>query len=186
MDDLIGLPQKGVHGMNFMELVKARYSVRSFDPRPVEKEQLDLVLQAGQLAPTAANRQPQRILVVASDEGMEKLKDCTPYTFDAPMVLLVCTDISLSWKRKYDGDDSGVVDAAIVATHMMMAAAELGLGSTWVGSFDPDALRTVFSIPETLIPVCLLPMGYPSAASQVPPSHFTRKDIFETVAYDSF
>ncbi len=172
--------------MNFMELVKARYSVRSFDVTPVEKEQLDLVLQAGQLAPTAANRQPQRILVISSDKGMEKLKDCTPYTFDAPMALVVCTDTDLSWKRKYDGNDSGEIDAAIVATHMMMEAAELGLGSTWVGSFDPDVLRSAFSIPEALIPVCILPMGYPRADSQIPPSHFTRKDIFETVSYDSF
>lgn len=172
--------------MDFMDLVKARYSVRSFDPREVEKEQLDLVLEAGQLAPTAANRQPQRILVITGEAGMEKLRGCTAYTFDAPMALLVCTDTSLSWKRKYDDNDSGEIDAAIVATHMMMEAAELGLGSTWVGSFEPDALRSAFSIPEALIPVCLLPMGYPSADSQIPPSHFTRKDIFETVSYDSF
>lgn len=172
--------------MNFMELVKERYSVRSFEPRAVEKEHLDLILQAGQLAPTAANRQPQRILVIESEAGMEMLKECTPYTFDAPMALLICADTSISWKRKYDGHDTAEVDAAIVTTHMMLEAAELGLGSTWVASFDPEAICVAFSIPENLIPVCVLPLGYPGANAQITPNHYTRKDLFETVTYGSF
>lgn len=172
--------------MNFMELVKERYSLRSFDHRKVEKEKLELILLAGQLAPTAANRQPQRILVITSDEGMEKLKECTSYTFDAPMALLICADTSISWKRKVDGHDSAQVDAAIVATHMMMEITELGLGSTWVASFDPAAMRSAFSIPENLIPVCLLPLGYPRGTATIHPNHFKRKHLSETVVYDSF
>lgn len=170
--------------MDFMELAQERYSLRSFDPREVEPEKLELILQAGRLAPTAANYQPQKIYVVQSAAGLQQLKTCTPYTFDAPTVLVVCADTSKSWKRKYDGHDSYQVDGAIVATHMMLEATELGLGTTWVASFDPAVLSQILGLPENCIPVCLLPLGYPSPTAQVNPNHYSRKELGETVTWE--
>lgn len=172
--------------MSFIKLAEERYSLRSISSKPVEKEKLDLVLKAGQLSPTACNNQPQRILVIEDKEALEKLKKCTAYHFNAPIALLVCYDKNASWKRKFDGDDSGVVDASIVTTQMMLQAAELGLGTTWVGYFDPALIVKEFGIPENIVPVALLPMGYPSEDAKPSPAHYQRKPIEETVFYNKF
>lgn len=172
--------------MNFIELAKERYSLRSFDTRKVEKEKLDLILKAGQLAPTAVNYQPQRILVIESDEALAKLKDCIIYHFNAPMALLVCANKDEAWKRSYDGKIHTDIDGSIVATHMMLQATELGLGTTWVGHFDPIAIRKSFNIPSNLEPVCIFPIGYPSSDAKKNPNHEKRKDISQTVFYNNF
>lgn len=169
--------------MDFLELVKERYSVRKFLDKKVEKEKLDKILEAGRLAPTAANLQPQRILVIEKKEELEKVKKCTRFDFDAPLILLVCYDKNESWKRKYDGKSEGETDASIVTTHMMLEAAFLGLGSTWVASLDPFATREVFHIPDNLEIQCFLPIGYPASDAEPNPKHFERKTIGETVTY---
>ncbi|EJE7234145.1 nitroreductase family protein [Clostridium botulinum] len=172
--------------MDFINLAKERYSVRNFDTKKIEQEKLDLILKAGQLAPTAVNYQPQRILVIESNEALEKLKTCTIYHFNAPMALLICADKNEAWKRSYDGKSHTDIDGSIVATHMMLQAAELGLGTTWVGHFDPSAIRNAFSIPTNLEPICLLPVGYPSKDAKPNPNHQKRKDISQTVFYNHF
>lgn len=172
--------------MSFIKLAEERYSVRSFSDKPVEKEKLELILKAGQLAPTACNLQPQRILVIESPEALEKLKKCTPCHYNAPIVLLVCYDRAQSWKRTYDSEDSGAVDASIVATQMMLEAAELGLGTTWVGFFDPALVRSEFSLPDNIIPVAIFPLGYPSDNGKPAELHYQRKPLEETVKYNSF
>lgn len=172
--------------MNFIELAKERYSLRYFDVKKVEQEKLDLILQAGQLSPTAVNYQPQRILIIESDEALGKLKDCTIFHFNAPMALLVCADKNEAWKRSYDGKLHTDIDASIVATHMMLEATELGLGTTWVGHFDPVAVCKAFNIPSNIEPVCILPLGYPSQDAKVHPNHTKRKDISQTVLYNHF
>lgn len=121
--------------MSFLELAKGRHSVRKFSPKAVEQEKLDLILEAGRVAPTAHNNQPQRILVIQQPEEMVKLEDCSPFRFQQTLALLVCYDKLASWKRDFDDTVSGETDASIVATHMMMQAYELGIGSTWVGHF---------------------------------------------------
>ncbi|MBU5483978.1 nitroreductase family protein [Clostridium sp. MSJ-11] len=172
--------------MNFIELAKERYSLRYFDVKKVEQEKLDLILQAGQLSPTAVNYQPQRILIIESDEALAKLKDCTVFHFNAPIALLVCANKDEAWKRSYDGKIHTDIDASIVATHMMLQATELGLGTTWVGHFDPIAVRNAFNIPSNIEPVCILPLGYPSKDAKVHPNHTKRKDISQTVLYNHF
>lgn len=173
--------------MNFMNLAEERYSLRKFSQKPVEKEKLDLVLKAGRLAPTACNYQPQRILVIEDEEALEDLKKCTPYHFNAPMALLICYDNTASWKRGFDGKDSGDIDASIVATHLMLQAAELGLGTTWVGHFDPAAVKKEFLLPENIVPVALLPLGYPAEdAAPNAQLHYKRKPVEETVVYNRF
>jgi nitroreductase len=172
--------------MKFIELAAKRYSVRNFDTKKINQEDLNLILKAGQLAPTAANRQPQRILVLESDEALAKLKNCTVYHFNAPLALLICADRNEAWERGYDGKVHTDIDGSIIATHMMLQAAELGLGSTWVGHFDPAAIRDAFNIPTNLEPVCLLPIGYPSSEAKPNPNHEKRKDISQTVFYNNF
>ena len=146
--------------MSFSDLARARYSVRKFKPQPVVPELLEQVLAAGQAAPTACNNQPQRILVVQSGEGLEKIRACTPYSFHAPVVLVVCYHKKERWKRtRFDVAVIGEQDACIVTTHMMLAAADLGLGTTWVGCFDPAVLCKAFFFPDDVVPVALLPHG---------------------------
>lgn len=163
--------------MNFLDLANERYSVRKFDGRKVEQEKIDLILEAGKLAPTACNYQPQRILLIQSGDGLERVKDCTRYHFNAPLTLIICYDNTVSWKRSFDHYDMGAVDAGIVTTHMMLEIAELGLGSTWVGHFDPQKVKENFSLPENIIPVAILPIGYPAKESSPNPNHTKRQEL---------
>ena len=167
--------------MEFMELAAARYSVRKFDEKPVEPEKLEKILQAGHIAPTAKNLQPQRVYVLRSPEAIEKIKKCTQCTYGATTVLLVCYNAEESWKRPFDGKDSGDVDASIVLTHMMLEAWELGIGSTWVMHFDPAKVREEFSLPENIIPSSLMPLGYPAPDAAPSPRHSEFRDEKELV-----
>ncbi len=170
--------------MDFLALTKARFSHRSFSERPIEQEKLDLILEAGRLAPTAGNYQPQRILVIESDEATTNLKLCTPCHYDASLVLLVCYE-NIS-KNPFSGQPIGETDAAIVTTHMMLEAADLGLGCVWVGYFDPAKISEVFHLPENYIPVALLPIGYPDDEAMPSPMHASRKPLNQTVFHNDF
>lgn len=172
--------------MEFIELVKKRYSVRKFLEKKVEEDKIALLAESGRLAPTAANLQPQRILVIDSAEGLETVKQCTPYHFNAPLVFLVCYDTTASWKRKFDGKDMGEVDASIITTHIMLAAESIGLGATWVAYFDPEVVKEKLALPEGVEPVAFLPVGYPAADSKPSQNHFSRFETDRTVFRNSF
>ncbi len=172
--------------MEFLKLVAERYSVRKFKNKHIETDVLNKILKVGHLAPTGCNNQPQRILVINTDESAEKLKKCTKCHFDAPTALLVCYNKNEVWTRKYDGKTCGVADACIVATHMMLAAFELGVGSTWVMHFDPAAMRYEFNIPDNIEPVALLVMGYPADDSKPISLHSEYRNIDEVVVYEEF
>ena len=167
--------------MDFLTLSKERYSVRKFLDRKVEEEKINRILKAGQIAPTACNKQPQRIYLIESDEALEKWRKCTPCHFGETLVLLTCVNKTEEWKRDFDGKTSGDVDASIVMTHMMLEGWELGIGSTWVMYFIPEAVRVEFCLPDELEPIGALLMGYP--AENVKPSsmHEKKKEISETV-----
>jgi nitroreductase len=172
--------------MDFITLASERYAVRKFSSEPIEKEKLNLVLKAGQLAPTACNYQPQRILVINNEATREKLDTCTPCRFNAPAALLVCYDKTVSWQRHFDGKNSGEVDACIVTTHMMLEATDIGLGSIWIMHFDPEKIKETFKIPDSFEPVVLLVIGYP-ADNVVPAAmHNQRVSLEHTVFYNSF
>lgn len=171
--------------MSFAELVKQRYSVRKFDSRPIEQEKLDAILEAGRLAPTGCNYQPQRILVVRG-EGLEQMSACTPMRFGQQTVLVVCWDRTESWKSR-TGRDIGEVDGTIVLTQMMYQAQELGLGSLIVGMYKEQLLRERFRIPGHYEIVSLLLLGYPTQDCQPHQQlHFQRKKLEETVFYGTF
>ncbi|MBQ2921385.1 MAG: nitroreductase family protein [Oscillospiraceae bacterium] len=172
--------------MEFTNLIEERYSVRSFKPGHLPREVLERILRAGHLAPTGCNYQPQRILVLNTDESMEKLRACTKCHFGAPTALLVCHNTAESWVRKYDGALSSPVDAVIVATHMMLAAHDAGVGCCWVMHFDPAAVREAFGIPAGVEPAALLVMGYPAEDARPLPLHFKTRPLEETVVYDHF
>ena len=172
--------------MEFNDVIKNRYSVRSFTGESVRKETLDKILNAGHLAPTACNFQPQRILVINTPEAIEKLRECTRSHFDAPTALLVCYNKDECWSRKCDGASSGVIDASIVATHLLLSAENEGVGATWIMNFDSCKMREVLSIPENIIPVALLIMGYAAQDAQPHPYHSQFRDISETIIYNKF
>ena len=127
--------------MDFAKLSAERYSLRKYSDRPVEAEKLALILESGRNAPTAHNNQPQRIFVLQSPEALEKADACMGSHFHPPVILAVAYDPAVSWHREHDGKDHGEIDAAIVATQMMLQAADLGLGTTYVGMFDPEKLK---------------------------------------------
>jgi len=172
--------------MDFYNFAKERYSVRKFENKHIEKNIIDKILSAGHIAPTGCNNQPQRILVINSDESIEKLKKCTKCHFDAPTAMLICYNKDESWQRKYDGALSAPVDASIVATHLMLMAHSLGIGSTWVMHFDPEAMKNEFNIPDNYIPHALLVMGYAHKDAKPLEMHDTYRDINDVVYYDSF
>ncbi len=172
--------------MEFEKLITERYSVRKFKPEHLPKEIIDKILQAGHKAPTGCNYQPQRILVLNTDESIAKLRECTKCHFGAPTAMLVCHNKEESYKRKYDGALSSPIDASIVTTYMMLAARNEGVGSCWVMHFDPCLMREKFNIPKNIEPIALLVMGYPSDDAKPLDLHFEFRPIDETVLYESF
>lgn len=169
--------------MEFADLIGQRYSVRKFRQDPVSDADLEAILAAARLAPTAVNKQPQRIMVLRDAASLDKLRECTPYTFDAPLVLAVCFDRDEAWVRPCDNSNEGAVDAAIVGTHIMLAIANRGLGSTWVGYFDPAIFRRLFGLPDNIVPVALFPLGHPAPDAHPSSRHASRKPLDETVRY---
>ena len=167
--------------MDFLELAESRFSTRAFEDKKIEKEVIEKILKAGQLAPTACNFQPQRIYVIESDEALTKLKKCTNSHFNAPLAMLVCFNKDECWKREYDGKISGDIDASIVCTHMMLEAANLGVGSTWVMHYIPEAIKVEFELPDNLESTALLVMGYPKEGIMPSPKHSESKKIEEIV-----
>ncbi|MBQ9734568.1 MAG: nitroreductase family protein [Clostridia bacterium] len=172
--------------MDFDKVITERYSVRKFNGERLKQSDIEEILKAGHKAPTGCNYQPQRILVLNTKESIEKLKKCTKSHFNAPTAILVCHNKDESWVRPYDGALSSPVDAAIVATHMMLKAQDIGVGCCWVMHFNPTLMADTFNIPENVIPVALLVMGYPAVDSKPLELHSKFRDINETVYYDSF
>ncbi|MDR2563638.1 MAG: nitroreductase family protein [Prevotellaceae bacterium] len=169
--------------MDFMELVAKRHSVRKYAAKPVEKEILDMILEAGRIAPTASNRQPLRITVVQSSEGLLKIKKAAKI-FDAPLALIVSADHEQIWRRSYDGKGTGDIDASIVTTYMMFRAVELGLGTVWICHFEPSVLKAEFDLPDNLEPVNILVAGYAAVDDEPNPRHFERKELDKLVRYE--
>ena len=179
--------------MDFMDISKMRITVRQFDPKPVETEKIEKILEAGRWSPTAVNYQPQRILVLNTPENLAKVREfCTfgydkkyadlarecddkkhghnVYYYGAPLVLFVCYDRTACWQHPQSGESSGATDATIVATHMMLEAASIGLGTVWISYFDTEKARQMLELPENWEPLCMLYIGYPAADFQPNPN----------------
>ena len=146
--------------MEFFEVIRNRYSCKKFDSRAVEKEKLNAILEAGRLAPTAKNLQEQRIYVVRSEEGLAKIDKVTPCRYGAPTVLVVAFDKDHVFTYPGGVRNSGAEDAAIVATHMMLAATAAGVDSCWVNFFDPELTARELGLPENEEVLMILDLGY--------------------------
>ena len=175
--------ERMVQIMEFKEVVKARYSCKKFDPRQVEKEKLDAILEAGRLAPTAKNLQEQHIYVVQSAEALAKIDSVTPCRYDAPTVLVVAFDKNNVFTYPGGKRDSGVEDATIVATHLILAAADEGVDSCWINFLDPDKLAEALGLPENEEVLMVMDLGYAAEGAGPLPNHTSRKDLAETVSY---
>ncbi|MDO4521905.1 MAG: nitroreductase family protein [Eubacteriales bacterium] len=169
--------------MDFLKLAKERYSCKKYDGRPVEREQLQQILEAGRLAPTAKNLQEQRIYVIESAEGLAKIDKVTPCRYNAPTVLAVAFDKDNVFVYPGEKRNSGAEDAAIVATHMMLAAKAVGVDSCWLNFFDPEAVAAELGLPENEEVLMLLDLGYAAEGGHPLPNHDSRKDLKETVSY---
>ena len=169
--------------MDFEKLSAERYSLRKFSDRAVEPEKLALILEAGRNAPTAHNNQPQRVFVVQSAEAQEKADACTTMHFHAPVTLVVAYDPAAAWVREHDGKNHGEIDAAIAATQMMLQAADLGLGTTYVGVFEPEKRLEQFPEMAGLCPIAMLPLGYPAENARPSKLHTMRNPLEDMVIY---
>jgi nitroreductase len=169
--------------MEYLELIRKRYSVRAYKPDPVPDELLAQVLEAGRLAPTAANKQPFRIIVIHTKGREAELRRIyhRDWFTQAPLILCVCTVRAEAWKRTmYDGKSHADVDATIVMDHLVLAAADLGLGTCWIAAFDPAAAREVLGVPPEAEPVLFTPLGFSN--DQAKPKE--RRPLEELVRYE--
>ena len=165
--------------MKFEDVIRERFSTRSFKDEKVNKEQLDKILEAGRIAPTAKNNQPIKIYVIESEDALNKINGCSPCIYGAKTVLLVCADKDSSYhKGTYSTFE---IDASIVATHMILEATNVGVDSVWVEMFDNEKVKEYFNL--SYEPICLLPLGYRKDDYKPSPMHSTRKDISELVEY---
>ncbi len=169
--------------MEFTKVIEERYSCKKYDGRPVEPEKLEAILEAGRLAPTAKNLQEQKIYVVQSPEGLAKIDKLTPCRYGAGTVLIVAFDSKNVFVYPGEKRDSGIEDAAIVATHMMLAAANAGVDSCWLNFFDPDAAAKEFGLPENEEVLMLMDLGYGAEGAGPLANHGSRKPLSETVTY---
>ena len=168
--------------MKFSELAKERYSVRKFKEEPIAEEHLKAILEAGQVAPTACNYQPQKIYVVRDAERLQKLAGVCRCTFGAPTILVIGYDRNVAWKnRLVPGYCSGETDAAIVCTHMMLEAWEQGIGSCWVGWFNAEDIEKALDLPENLRVTAILPIGYPAEGAVPTKLHTRIRDFDDTI-----
>ncbi len=169
--------------MEFTKVIEERFSCKKFDGRKVEQAQLDAILAAGRLAPTAKNLQEHHIYVVQSEEGLAKIDKVTPCRYNASTCLVVAFDSRNVFTYPGNKRDSGVEDATIVATHMLLAAANEGIDSCWINFFDPEAMAKELGIPENEEVLMVLDLGYAAESTKPLATHYQRKELTETVTY---
>jgi len=196
--------------MDFIDISKMRVTVRKYSDKKVDPKKLEKILEAGRWAPTAVNYQPQRILVLDTPENLVKVKEFSTFDYDkkyaeiahecvnetkdkniyyygAPLVLFVCYDKTVCWQHPQTGKRSGETDANIVTTHMMLEAASLGLGTVWISYFDTEKARKLLNVPDDLVPVCMLAIGYPADDFRPNPTMSgKRMPLNKTVFYNKY
>lgn len=166
--------------MDFLELTKKRYFVRSYTSQEVEKEKLDYILECARYAPSAVNKQPWQFIVINSELQKKKLQKVysAKWFAEAPLYIIVCANDSVAWTRQYDNKNHADIDAAITTEHICLAAAEQGLGTCWVCNFDIDECKHSLGLSANIHPVAIIPIGYPADSKHNPTA---RKSIDEIV-----
>ncbi len=172
---------------NFLALVNSRYSVRSYQDKPVEEEKLNYILECGRMAPSAANYQPWHVIVI-QDKAMRELLSMTysrAWLTQAPVILVVCGDHDLAWKRA-DGKDHTDIDISIMVDHMTLASAEQGLGTCWICNFNAHKACELLKLPPNLEPIAFLSLGYPGKETDSHSRHHLRKSLSEIVHWGKY
>lgn len=169
--------------MEFTDVIKNRYSCKKYSDRNVDDEKINAILDAGRLAPTAKNLQEQHIYVVRSEEALAKIDKATPCRYGAPIVIVVAFDKDNVFTYPGGKRDSGVEDATIVATQMILAAANEGVDSCWINYFDPEKLALDLGLPSNEEILMLMDIGYAAEGAGPLDNHFNRKDLSDTVSY---
>lgn len=167
--------------MDFEALIRERISTRKFTDKAIEPEKLNKILEAGRLAPTACNFQPQKVFVATSKEALEMVDKATPCRYGAPVVLIVCGDANkASTKGIYTTYE---MDASIVTTHMMLEATNIGVDSLWVRMFNAQELKELMGLEESVGPACMLMLGYRAENYVASHLHNERKAMGELVEF---
>lgn len=169
--------------MEFTEVVANRYSCKKFSDKPVPAEKLEAILKAARLAPTAKNLQPQHVYVIQSAEGLAKVDELTPCRYGARTVLLLAFNTKNVFTYPGGKRDSGIEDASIVATHLVLAAANEGIDSCWINFFDPEKAAEAFNLPENEEVLMFLDLGFAAEDAGPLSNHASRKPLSETVTY---
>ena len=166
--------------MEFMDLVLKRRSIRKYKPEPVPKEDIEYILEAARQAPSWANRQCWRYIVV-SDEAIRKKITMREWAAKAPIVIVGCGDPTKA--GNLDGRPYYMLDMGISMEHLVLAAAEKGLGTCWIGGqFDEKVVREALGVPESHRVVALTPHGYPDES----PAAKDRKTLVELVTWEKW
>lgn len=164
--------------MSIMDIVRKRYSVRSYLNKPVEKEKILEILEAGRLSPSAHNNQPRHYIVITDSEVKSKMSEIYrgKWLMDAPVIIAACGDHSKSWKRK-DGKDHCDIDIAIAVDHMALAATDMGLGTCWVCAFDSELCHKLLELPVEYEVTALLTLGYPMEENGPEKNRYELNDV---------
>jgi Nitroreductase len=173
--------------MGFLDIAKARFSVRNYKPVEIEDNKLSMMLEAFRVAPSAVNFQPWHIILIKTDPGKLKVHEAYPREWlkTAPVILIVCGDHRLSWKRS-DNKDHLDIDVSIAIDHLMLQATELGLGTCWVCNFNTSTIRKNFNLPEHIEPIAIIPVGYPTDSPDVNRHESKRKPIDAFLHHETF
>lgn len=173
--------------MEFIDLAKKRYSVRSYLPKQIDDGKLFKVLEAGRVAPSAVNIQPWHFVVLRDEESKNKIYPAyrREWLKEAPVIIVVCGDHSVSWKRS-DGKDYCDVDISITVDHMTLQAAELELGTCWVCNFDKNKVSGALNLPKQVEPIVILPLGYPADTVDVERHSQKRKPLDSILHLERF
>jgi len=149
--------------MDALTAIKKRRSIRAYKKDPVDEDKLNKVLEAARLAPSAANKQPWRFIIVTDPLTKEKLRAAynEEWFIQAPVIIVGCAVPEESWRRS-DGEQYWKVDLAIAMQNLVLASTELGLGTCWIGAFNEKAARKTLGIPKNIRVVAMTPLGYPA------------------------
>jgi nitroreductase len=173
--------------MDVMEAIRQRRSIREYRGDPIPHETMDRVTDALRFAPSACNYQPWRFVLVVNPEIRAALAEaCHEQLFlaEAPVIVVACALPETAYKRMGEYWNSADVDVAIAVDHLTLAAAAVGLGTCWIGSFDEKAVKRLLRIPQGVKVVALTPLGYPRHPSLLrpvrPDERKPRTEVFST------
>lgn len=169
--------------MEFEKVINERYSSRKFKSQKISKDQIEAVLHAAKVAPTAVNKQPFHIWVISSQDSLDKVSQTTKFTFGAPVIFVLGSKSDQAWVRKYDNQNFSDVDTAIVGTHMMLEIENQGLGTTWVAAFDAPKMKKLFPQMSEYNLIALFPTGYKDVDCKASLMHTKRVNIDEFTTY---